>query len=259
MITIKTPQKIEILRAGGKILASALEKVRQATVPGVSLSELNKIAQDYLVANGGRPSFLGYGGHKNKPGFPTALCASVNDELVHGSGARDVVLKEGDIIGLDLGVQYPAKDGLYTDMAITVGVGQISKQAHDLINITRESLYLAIEQVKPGNYIHDISKTIQQFCEKAGYSVIRDLSGHGVGYAVHEDPSIPDYYDSRMPKILLKEGMVICIEPMVAVGGWRVKQDADGWTIRMADGGLAAHFEHTIVVVEGGYEILTEL
>ncbi|MBI2645223.1 type I methionyl aminopeptidase [Candidatus Uhrbacteria bacterium] len=257
MITIKTSEEIEILREGGHILAAALKATADAMRVGVKIKELNAIAHEYLVSHGGRPSFLGYGASKKVRGFPSALCVSVNSEIVHGDGTRNTLLQEGDIVGLDLGVQYPLKKGLYTDMAITVGVGKISREAQKLMSVTKDSLTRSIKEVRPGGYVHDISKAIQSFCEAQRFSVIRNLTGHGVGHAVHEDPPIFCYYDSRMPKVELKEGMVICIEPMVALGDWHVVTGKDGWTVRMADGKLGAHFEHTIAVTKTGHEILT--
>ncbi len=257
MITLKTPEEISILRKGGAILAAALFEVQKAVKPGVRISELDRIAQEYIENHGGSCPLVGYGASRGVSGFPATMCISINDEVVHGIGTRDIVLKEGDIVGLDIDIQYPAKNGLYTDMAVTVGVGTISKEAQKLIDVTREARDRAIALVRPGAYVHDISKEVQGYCEGKGYSLIRDLTGHGVGYAVHEDPAIPNFYDSRMPVVKLKEGMVICIEPMVAMGDWHVTTDHDEWTIRMADHSLAAHFEHTIAVTKDGYEVLT--
>lgn len=257
MITIKTPEEIAVLREGGHILAAALKATADAVRVGIKIKELNEIAHQYLVSHGGLPSFLGYGASKKVGGFPSALCVSVNSEIVHGDGTRDIALKDGDIVSLDLGVQYPAKNGLYTDMAVTVGAGTISREAQKLITVTKDALMYSIKKVQPDGYVHDISKATQEFCEKHGFSVIRDLTGHGVGYAVHEDPAIFCYYDSRMSKIELKEGMVICIEPMVAQGDWHIVTDDDGWTMRMVDGKLGAHFEHTVAVTKIGHEVLT--
>ena len=257
MITYKTPEDIAVMREGGRILAAALQKCAAAVRPGVTLRELDTIAREYLEAQGGRPAFLGYGGSKGRPAFPATLCVSVNDEVVHGVGTRDIILKDGDIVGLDLGVQYPAKGGLYTDAAITVAVGKISPKAQELMDVTQGALEATIAAIAPGVFIHELSKITQEYCESRGFSVIRDLSGHGVGYKVHEDPPILCYYESRAPRIPLKEGMVICIEPMVSVGDWRLVTDADDWTLRTRDHSLAAHFEHTIAVTAGGHEVLT--
>ncbi len=257
MITYKTPEEITLLREGGSLLAAALFEVQKSVRPGIAISELDAIAREYMEEHGGAPAFLGYGGSRRSPGFPATLCISINDEVVHGIGTRDIILADGDIVGLDIGVRYPANNGMYTDMAVTVGVGTISKEAQHLIDVTRESLDRAIALVRPGASVHDISKEVQGYCEGKGYSLIRDLTGHGVGYAVHEDPPIPNFYDKRIPDVKLKEGMVICIEPMVAMGDWRVTTDHDEWTIRTADHSLAAHFEHTIALTAEGHEVLT--
>ncbi len=254
MISIKSDKEIELMRQGGAILSGALDHVRKMVKPGVSLKALDDAAREYITADGGGVAFFGYGQRKGQPGFPATLCASVNDEVVHGIGCRDVVLREGDIVGLDLGVKYKK---MYTDMAVTVGVGDISKEVQKLIDVTRESLNNAIALVRPGVKISELSKTIQKHCEGNGFSVIRDLSGHGIGYNLHEEPSIFCYYDSRHADVELKAGMVICIEPMVTAGDWRVVTDEDCWTIRTQDGSRSAHFEHTIAVTKEGHEILT--
>ncbi|MBI4239622.1 type I methionyl aminopeptidase [Candidatus Uhrbacteria bacterium] len=257
MITIKKLEEIEIMRQGGQILAQCLVELQQRVVEGTRVKDLDTFARTFLEKHGGRPAFLGYGQSRRSPAYPATLCVSINDEVVHGIGTRDIVIRDGDIVGLDIGVQYPAQNGLFTDMAVTVGVGAISDKAKNLIADTKKSLEEAIQQVRAGAFVHDISKTIQHYCESRGYGVVRDLTGHGVGYAVHEDPPIFCYYDPRMPKVQLAEGMVICIEPMVTLGTWQVNVDPDRWTIRTADGSWAAHFEHTIAVTKSGYDILT--
>lgn len=254
MIAIKSQAEIDIMRAGARILVRALSACRDAVRPGVSLKELDVIARETIVGAGGEPAFFEYGKQVSQPGFPATLCASVNDEVVHGIGCRDSVLVDGDIVGLDLGVKY---QGLYTDMAVTVGVGTITSESQKLIDVTRAVLEHARALVRPGAHTSDISKEIQNYCEANGFSVIRDLSGHGIGHNLHEEPSIFCYYDKRNPDVVLKEGMVICIEPMVVTGDWRVATDDDCWTIRTVDGGYAAHFEHTIAVTSDGNEVLT--
>ena len=254
MIHIKTKEELDIMRAGARILVRALGASRTAVRPGVSLKELDAIARDTIVSGGGEPAFFEYGQRDGQPGFPATLCASVNNEVVHGVGCRDIVLAEGDIVGLDLGVKYRK---LYTDMAVTVGVGTVSSESQRLIDVTHEVLERAVALVRPGVHTSDISKEIQNFCEGNGFSVIRDLSGHGIGYNLHEEPSIFCYNDKRNPDVVLQEGMVICIEPMVVSGDWRVTTDEDCWTIRTIDGGWAAHFEHTIAVTKDGHDVLT--
>ncbi len=255
MISIKTKEEIELMRQGGAILSGAVRACEALVRPGISLRELDTCAREYIVGHSGEPAFFGYGQRKGQPGYPATLCASVNDEVVHGIGCRDIELKEGDVVGLDLGVKYR---GMYTDMAVTVGAGSISAVDQRLITVTREALQRSISKIAPGVKTSVLSKTIQQWCEGNGFGVIRDLSGHGIGHNLHEEPAIYCFYDSRHQDVVLKEGMVICIEPMVTVGDWSVTTDKDCWTIRTKDGSRAAHFEHTIAVTKDGYEILTE-
>lgn len=256
---VKTSQEITLMRQGGRILARALARVVEHVDVGVSLKQLDEYAQRYLTEAGGHLAFRGYGGSHGAPPYPATLCASVNDEVVHGIGTRDIVLRQGDIVGLDLGVRYPAKKGLYTDMAVTVGVGKISPEATQLMSVTQEALAQGIALVRDGQDLKNISKEIQSVAQAHGYGVIRDLAGHGIGYALHEDPPIFNYDERSAPRFILKEGMTICIEPMITMGTWRVKVDSDGWTIRTEDGSLAAHFEHTILVTAQGSEILTQV
>ncbi len=247
----KTKEEIDAIGEGGKILRDILHRTAELAKPGVSTWELNEFAQKEMRKVGARPSFIGYGDKHNQ--FPAGLCTSINDVIVHGIPSKTDVLEEGDIIGLDIGMEYKK---LYTDTAITIGVGKISTVANRLIKVTKESLDLALKQVKPGNHIGDIGHAIQTAVETAGFSVVRDLVGHGVGYAVHEDPAVP-CYGKPGKGIELVEDMVLAIEPMVCQFKGRVFFDHDGWTIRTHDGGLAAHFEHTIAVTKNGVRILT--
>ncbi|MEA3463572.1 MAG: type I methionyl aminopeptidase [Patescibacteria group bacterium] len=279
MIIIKTEKEIAIIRQGGKILANILKKLIAEVKPGVTTGHLEKMACELIKQAGGRPSFKGYKSMHDAQGFPTALCASINNEVVHAPAIPSRRLNTGDIIDIDIGMEYPifatqsrgiAADrpvnadsemgGYYTDMSATTPVGKISKQAKKLINVTRKSLELAIKQVKPGNSLNDIGKAIQQYVESQGFSVVRDLVGHGVGVAVHEEPQVPNY-EIANPKdnIILKPGMVIAIEPMVNIEDWKVKNGKDGFTIVTADGSLSAHFEHTVAVTEKGCRVLTFL
>ncbi|HEX9664773.1 MAG TPA: type I methionyl aminopeptidase [Patescibacteria group bacterium] len=256
MITIKKPEEIEILRQSGRILASTLQQVVSQVKPGVLTSDLDQFAEKLIRGQGGQSSFKNYVSHGSDP-FPSSLCTSINEEIVHAPAIPSRPLKDGDIIGLDLGVNYK---GFFTDMAVTVGVGRISAEAKNLMKATKKSLELALKQVKPGNYIHDISNAVQRYVEKQGYGVVRELVGHGVGYQVHEDPRIPNYLpDNGEPeRIELKEGMVLAIEPMVTAGHWKIKTLEDGWTAVTIDGKLSAHFELTVAVTAKGYEILTK-
>jgi len=265
MITIKKKNEIKIMRQGGKILAGILEKLIAEVKPGITTGHLEEMVCSLIKEAGGRPSFKGYKSrHDTKP-FPTILCTSINNEIVHAPSLPSRELKIGDIIGIDLGMEYPYgnnnNNGYYTDMSKTVAVGRISGEAQKLIKTTRESLALAIKQVKPGNTLNDIGRAIQQFVEPKGFSVVRELVGHGVGYDVHEEPQVPNFEikNGSMRNITLKPGMVIAIEPMVNMGGWKVKVGKDGLTILTADNSLSAHFEHTVAVTGNGHQILTEL
>jgi len=264
---IKTSQEIETIAEGGKILHDILHATAELAKPGISTWQLNEFAEKAIYGTGGpfsniqgrpepgrmggRPSFKNFGGKKNP--FPAGLCTSVNSVVVHGIPSRSVILKDGDIISLDIGMEYK---GLFTDTAITVGVGKISDIAKKLIETTRKSLSAAIGQAKAGNTIGDIAYATQKTAEAAGFSVIRDLVGHGVGYEVHEDPAVPNY-GKKGQGIKLLEGMVLAIEPMVCEHEYFVVLDNDGWTIRTRDNGLAAHFEHTIAITKNGARILT--
>jgi methionyl aminopeptidase len=248
---IKTKQEIEIIAEGGKLLGDILRRTAKLVRPGISTKELNDFADAEIRKVGGVPSFIGYG-EKDNP-FPAALCVAINDVVVHGIPSKRDVLQDGDIIGLDIGMVY--KD-LYTDTAITVPVGEVGPDVRKLIDTTRECLEKAIKQAKPGNRIGDMAAAAQKHAEKNGFSVVRDLVGHGVGYAVHEDPAVPNYGKAGTGHRLV-EGMVLAIEPMLCTGTHHVFFDDDGWTIRTEDGGLSAHFEHTIAVTKAGPRILT--
>ncbi|MEA3398880.1 MAG: type I methionyl aminopeptidase [Patescibacteria group bacterium] len=262
MIIIKTEKEIAILRQGGRILSRVLDAVADKAEPGATTGELEQLAVALIEKAGGRPSFKKYKAYSEAKAFPTALCASINDEVVHAPALPSRKLNAGDIIGIDVGMEYPYGDnirGYFTDMAKTVAVGKISQAAKNLMKATRKSLMLAIEKIKPGCTLNDIGSTIQEFVEAKGFSVVRDLVGHGVGIAVHEDPQIPNYsiLGSNFKNIELKPGMVIAIEPMINIGSYKIKSLPDGLTIATADGSLSAHFEHTIAVTEAGHEVLT--
>lgn len=248
---IKTESEIETIAEGGRILHEILYTAAALVKPGVSTWELDKFADDAIVKAGGRPSFKNYGPKKNP--FPAALCTSVNNVVVHGIPSRDVILKDGDIISLDIGMEYKK---LFTDTAITIGVGRISDVARRLIETTKKSLSSAIAQAKPGHTIGDIAFATQKTAETGGFSVVRDLVGHGVGYDVHEEPSVPNYGKPHTG-MRLQEGLVIAIEPMVCEHEYFLQFEPDGWTITTRDGGLAAHFEHTIAITKNGARILT--
>ncbi len=248
MIFIKSPQEISVMAEGGKILAGIMEKLEKEVKPGITTNYLNKVAKDLVLKSGAKCSFLGY------EGFPACLCVSLNETIVHGVPS-DRVLKEGDIISLDLGILYK---GFNSDMALTLPVGKISSNARRLINVTKESLEIGLAEIKIGNTFGDIGNAIQNYVESQGFQVIRELCGHGIGRELHEDPTILNYGKrGEGPKI--KEGMVFCIEPMVTAGDWKLKKSKDDFGYETQDGSLSCHFEHTIAVTEKGYFLLTNL
>lgn len=257
MIAKKNAEDLLSLREAGKILASVLAQTAAAAKPGVTTRALDQLAERLIRQAGALPAFLGYRPSQAGTAYPATLCTSVNNEVVHAPPS-DRVLKEGDIVGLDLGLYIQPRDRpLYVDAALTVGIGRISRTARRLITAAREALEEGILVVCPGNHITDISRAVQRRVAAAGYAVVRQLVGHGVGYAVHEEPQVPNYLDPGFSDLPLEPGLVIAIEPMVNTGDWRVKTLGDGWTIVTADGSLSAHFEHTVAVTATGHEILT--
>lgn len=248
MITIKSEEEIKTMAEAGKILANVLAEVIKSAKFGISTSELDRLAEELILKQGAKPAFKGY------DGFPYSLCASVNSVIVHGRPSG-YVLKNGDIIGLDLGVLYK---GFYSDMAVTVAVGEISFEARRLINVAKKALRLAIKKAMPGNTVGDIGNTVQRFVEDQGFSVVRELCGHGIGKDLHEEPKIPNF-GKRGAGEKLVEGMTICIEPMITAGGWHLKKSKDGYGFASKDGSLTAHFEHTVAITKSGAKILTEI
>ena len=246
MIYLKTPEEIALLRASNQLVGKTLAEVAKYIKVGVTTLELDKIAEDFIRTNGAVPGFLGYGG------FPNTLCVSVNDQVVHGIPSN-YALKEGDIVSVDCGV---LQNGYYGDSAYTFCVGKVDEKVEKLLKITKESLSLGIDSAQHGNRIGDIGYAIQKHCQAAGFSVVRKLVGHGVGKNLHEDPEVPNF-GKRGQGVLLKEGMVIAIEPMINMGNRDVVQEKDGWTIRTIDRKPSAHFEHTIAVRKGKAEILS--
>lgn len=263
---VKDKEELEIIRGCGRRLAEVLETVKKAVRPGISTRELDDLAEKLIRKNGGDPVFKGYRTFRSEPPYPCSLCTSVNDEVVHAIPSSKVVLKVGDIIGLDIGMRWPSSAkategkpaGLITDMAVTVGVGNISKNAERLINATRDSLEKGIALLRPGMRLGDLGAVIQGHLEKNGFGVIRDLAGHGTGRVLHEEPFVPNYGKRGAGPVVL-EGMVLAIEPMATEGDWRIVLDKDGWTFRTKDGKLAAHFEHTVLVTKDGAEVLTRI
>ena len=248
-ISIKTPQEIEIMAKGGKILAKILDELKKEVRVGIPTLELENKAKELMKNYGVKPAFLGY------EGYPAALCTSVNDVIVHELPSSHRILQEGDIISLDFGIKY---QGLFTDMAITVPVGNINEEAKRLMMVTRKALKRAIKKTRPGNTVGDIGNTIQRYVEKQGFYIIRELCGHGIGKDLHEEPQVLNY-GKRHKGVKLRAGMVICIEPMVAIGTSQIKKTKDGYGFATKDGSLSAHFEHMIAVTKTGHRVLTEL
>ncbi|MFH1632133.1 MAG: type I methionyl aminopeptidase [bacterium] len=253
MPLVKTKDEIEIMRRGGKLLAKALQAAVDAARPGVTMRELDAIAEKVIIDGGGRPSFKGYKGGGPKP-FPSTLCVSRNDEVVHGVGEREETLQDGDVVGLDVGLWF---DGLCVDMAATVPIGNITKEKLDLLRLTRDALYVGVDAALAGNMISDIGATIEDSVDTKKYGIVRSLVGHGVGHAVHEKPHIPNYKTLKFGEQKIQAGMCLALEPMITTGSDEVETSEDGWTIITADGSDAAHFEVTVVVGEDGPEILT--
>jgi len=251
VIFIKSKNEIDLIRESCRIVAETLQLMKRKIAPGVATLELDEIAEDYIASNNAIPAFKGYS-QGGAPGFPKSVCISVDAEVVHGI-PNGRILKEGEIVSLDVGV---LKNNYYGDAAITVPVGPVSEEKKNLLEVTEKSLYKGIEQAKAGNKIHDISASVQKYVEDNGFSVVRDLCGHGVGKYLHEEPSIPNF-GMNGTGITIKNGMTLAIEPMVNAGGYAVVTGSDGWTVITADGSPSAHYEHTILVNGDLPEILT--
>ncbi len=276
MVYIKTTEEIRAIREGGKILSSILRKLIAEVKPGVSTEKIEDLANALIEKAGGRSAFKNYpmGGGIF---FPSTVCVSINDEVVHGAAYPVRTLKSGDIVDLDIGMEWPItkelrekfklptnshtkNGGFFTDMCATVGVGKISAEAKKLLQVSHKCLELGIKAVKPGNTLNDIARAVSDCAESHGYGVVRDLVGHGVGYLAHEKPDVCNFVipEKSRENIVLRPGMVIAIEPMINEGDWRVKVADNDYTIITKDGSLSAHFEHTVAVTESGYEILTK-
>lgn len=252
MVLIKTKKDIDYIRESCQIVAETLQLMKRYAKEGVTTIELDKIAEDYILSNNARAAFKGYS-QAGSFDFPGSICSSIDDEVVHGiPGNR--VLKEGEILSVDVGVE---KNGYFGDAALSVAIGNISEEKKKLMDVTERSLYHGIEQAVAGNKVGDIGFAVQEEVERNGFSVVRDLCGHGVGIRLHEDPQIPNY-GKKGTGALLKNGMTIAIEPMVNLGTYKVFVAEDGWTVYTADGMPSAHFEHTIAIIDGKPEILTK-
>jgi methionyl aminopeptidase len=253
---LKSKEEIELMRQAGKIVAKALDEIGRHTRPGVTTGELNDITEEVLKRHNAMPVFKGYPNpQEGGPPFPAAITACINEELVHGIPSYQRVLREGDIFTVDCGAYYK---GWIGDAAVTIPVGTISKEAQNLLKVTKQALYEGIAQGRLGNRTEDISAAIQEYVEKHGYNVVREYTGHGVGSNMHEDPQVPNF-GQRGRGMRLKAGLVIALEPMVNVGSWRTKLLDDNWTVVTADGTLSAHFEHSFAVTDGEPDILTLL
>jgi methionyl aminopeptidase len=246
VIVIKSPVEIEMMREAGRITAKALRLVGEAVRPGVTTRALDKIAEEYIRSEGAKPAFLGY------HGFPATLCTSINEQVVHGIPGKRM-LTEGDILSVDCGAVV---DGFFGDSAMTFAVGEVNPEARALMDATRDSLDAGIAKMRADMRLYDIGAAVQQVAEAAGFSVVREYVGHGIGRAMHEEPQVPNFGQAGKG-VQLKPGMVFAVEPMVNAGGYEVRSLDDGWTVVTADGSLSAHFEHTIAVTEDGPVILT--
>ena len=248
MIYLKTAEEIELLRENNLLVSATLAEVGKHVRPGVSTLELDKLAEEFIRSHGAEPGFLGYGG------FPNTLCMSVNEEVVHGIPSAKRILKEGDVLSVDCGTLMK---GFYGDSAYTFAVGEIAPEVADLLRVTKEALYKGVAQAKAGNRVGDVASAVQEHAERHGYSVVRELVGHGLGRKMHEEPEVPNY-GARGRGPLLKEGMVICIEPMINMGARYVVFERDGWTVRTRDRKPSAHFEFAVAVGKEGPDVQTD-
>ena len=247
MIYLKTDEEIELLRAANQLVGRTLAEVAKIIAPGVSTKTLDKRAEEFIRDHGATPAFLGY------QGFPGSMCISVNDQVVHGIPSHKTILQEGDIVTLDCGTKLAGFTG---DSAYTFAVGEISEEVHKLLKTTKESLYVGIEQAVAGKRTGDIGYAVQRYCEARGYHVVRELTGHGIGVNLHESPEVPNY-GKRGTGTELRNGMCICIEPMINIGSKNVVQERDGWTIRTKTRKPSAHFEHCVAIRDGKADILS--
>jgi methionyl aminopeptidase len=253
MIIIKTEKEIDAMRKGGKILAGIMEEIGKNIVPGKNTHEIDQLARKLVFANGGTPVFEGYGDPKNP--YPATVCASLNCEIVHGIPRKDRIIREGDIVKIDIGMKL---DSMITDMARTFPAGRISPGAHNLMKATRECLDIGIAKIRAGAKLSEYSRAVESYVRSRGFSVVRELVGHGVGRQLHEDPQIPNYANN-LKDVTLQAGMTLALEPMINEGLPGIRLESDGWTYVTQDGKLSAHFEDTVLVKKGGCEILTRI
>jgi methionyl aminopeptidase len=254
-IVLKKKRELDLMRKANRIVVVVWQAMADMVAPGVTTAQLDEVAETIIRKHGAIPSFKGYP-HSGVNDFPASICASINQEIVHGIPSPDRVLHEGDIISIDVGTIYKGYQG---DGAITLPVGHVSKEAQRLMEVTKGALMAGIAQARPKGHTSDISKAIEEYVRSRGFDVVREYTGHGIGRAMHEDPQVTNYYNPDMRDYQLKPGMTIALEPMVNVGTWKTRLLPDGWTVETADGKLSAHFEHTIAISDGEAEILTRL
>jgi methionyl aminopeptidase len=254
-VVLKKKHELDLMREASRIVTVVWEAMADMVAPGVTTAELDQVAEKIIRQHRAIPSFKGYP-HHGVNDFPASICTSINQEIVHGIPSPHRVLKEGDIVSIDVGTIY---EGFQGDGAITLPVGRVSKEIQHLLAVTETALAVAIAQARPGNRTGDISRAIDQYVRTHDFQVVREYTGHGIGKDMHEEPQVPNYHRAGMQEYLLKPGMTLALEPMVNVGTWRTKGLADGWTVETADGELSAHFEHTIAITDGEAEILTQL
>jgi len=254
MVPIKSNQEIKKMRESGKRLNMVMDEIKKNIKAGMDTLTLDEIAEENILKLGGIPAFKNYGSDLGDP-YPASICASLNDEIVHGIPARNIILKEGDILKIDIGMKY---EGMFSDMARTFAVGKISSKTKKLKEITEKAFWEGVSRIKNGAMLSDYSKTVQKCVEADGFSVVRDLVGHGIGKELHEDPQVLNYYCKYYADLKLKSGMVLALEPMVNEGSHHAVINKDGWVFRTRDKKLSAHYENTVLVTDEGYEILTK-
>jgi methionyl aminopeptidase len=252
-IVLKTQHELELMREANRIVTLVWAAMADLAAPGVTTAELDRVAENIIRRYEAVPSFKGYP-HRGVNDFPASICASINQEIVHGIPSPERMLDDGDIVSIDVGTIYRGYQG---DGAITLPVGHVSQEARRLIDVTRTALMRGVAQAWPGKRTSDISRAIEEYVLAQGFEVVREYTGHGIGKAMHEEPQVPNYYRADMPDYVLEPGMTLALEPMVNAGTWRTRALPDGWTVETADGALSAHFEHTIAITDGEPEILT--
>jgi methionyl aminopeptidase len=255
-ITLRSRREIELLRSAGAIVADVLSKLKEAAKPGMSTGELDRIAERITRESGGQALFKGVKSPYARRPFPGVICASINEQVVHGIPSDSVVLRDGDLLSIDYGVKF---NGYCGDAAITIGIGTVSAENQKLMDVTRHALEIAIKKAAPGLRWSQVAAQMQNYAESQGFSVVRDFVGHGIGSEMHEEPRVPNFVSAelRAQDIFLQEGMILAVEPMINAGKYAVKTLKDGWTVVTRDGKCSAHFEHTIAIVNGGCEVLT--